>query len=273
MKHIIHNKTKAQISEKTIWKSRNGFTSEVNDFIAIESPLQIEINNKPVSITMRTPGDDPALALGFLFTEGIINNYDLVLSSQQKDENVVNILMEDKVEIDLSNSERNFYSTSSCGVCGKSSVDAIITKSNYLIQDDETLVKESVLYSLLDKLSGVQSGFEATGGLHASALFNPEGRFMFHSEDVGRHNALDKLIGHALMADRIPLKKHILLLSGRISFELVQKASMAGIPIVVAVGAPSSLAIELAEKNGQTLIGFLKKNSYNIYTGHQRIQH
>lgn len=259
-----------QIHKTSIVRHSSDIVSTVDDYVAIESPLQISINHRPISVTMRTPSDDVVLALGFLFTEGIIQNSGQVISANQLDENIVNIYLKTYVA-PTANLERNFYTTSSCGVCGKSSVDAILTKSIYPIDHQKIEVTDEVLFSLQEKLLQVQSAFESTGGLHASALFHPDGSYICHYEDVGRHNALDKLIGNALINDRLPLSDHILLLSGRASFELIQKASMAGIPIIVAVGAPSSLAVELAQSTGQTLIGFLKKSSYNIYTGQDRI--
>jgi FdhD protein len=250
---------------------KNEQITHCEDFVSVEAPLQIEVNGKPVSITMRTPGDDAALALGFIFTEGLIIDYNAISNIIQKDENTVDIILEEGQQLDLKSLERNFYASSSCGVCGKSSVDAIITKTNYPISNNETVIHHDMLLMLQEKLLSVQSAFEVTGGLHATALFQPDGKYLYHSEDVGRHNALDKLIGHSVMAGKTPLKNHVLFLSGRISFELVQKATMAGVPIILAVGAPSSLAIELAIKNSQTLVGFIKSNSYNIYTGQERI--
>lgn len=264
---IDSNKHKSQTSEIGIIRNKAGINAPVVDYVAVEAPLQIEINDKSVSITMRTPGDDNALSLGFLFTEGLIVDYNAIAAVHQKDENTINIIPEDGFEISPKSMERNFYSTSSCGVCGKTSVDAITAKSKYMPVKKPIKLADKMLFTLHEKLLAVQSAFEMTGGLHACALFSREGRYVFHSEDVGRHNALDKLIGHSLMAGRLPLSEHILLLSGRASFELVQKAAMAGIPVIVAVGAPSSLAIDLAKENQQTLIGFLKKTGYNIYSG------
>ncbi len=263
---------KSQIKEITLQRNKSGIISSVQDYVAVEAPLQIEISGKALSITMRTPGDDVALALGFLFTEGLINDYNAIADVVQKDENTVNIIPEEGIIIKAESMERNFYSTSSCGVCGKSSVDAIHAKSMYIPPNKNIMIVDKILFTLQERLLTVQSAFELTGGLHACAIFTPDGRYLFHSEDVGRHNALDKLIGHTLMAGRLPLDEHILLLSGRASFELVQKASMAGIPVIAAVGAPSSLAIELALENQQTLVGFLKKTGFNIYAGNQRIQ-
>jgi len=269
---IDTNRQKSQIKEITIQRNKSGVIASVQDFVAVEAPLQIEVSGRPVSITMRTPGDDVALALGFLFSEGLINDYNAIADVVQKDENTVNIIPEDGFIIKAESMERNFYSTSSCGVCGKASVDTIRSKSMYIPPKKNITVADKTLFSLQERLLTVQSAFELTGGLHACALFTPDGRYLFHSEDVGRHNALDKLIGHTLMAGRLPLDEHILLLSGRASFELVQKASMAGIPVIAAVGAPSSLAIDLAIENDQTLIGFLKKTGFNVYAGNQRIQ-
>ncbi len=269
---IDTNRQKSQIKEITIQRNKSGVIASVQDFVAVEAPLQIEVSGRPVSITMRTPGDDVALALGFLFSEGLINDYNAIADVVQKDENTVNIIPEEGFNIKAESMEKNFYSTSSCGVCGKASVDTIRSKSMFIPPKKNITVADKTLFSLQERLLTVQSAFEVTGGLHACALFTPDGRYLFHSEDVGRHNALDKLIGHTLMAGRLPLDEHILLLSGRASFELVQKASMAGIPVIAAVGAPSSLAMDLAIENDQTLIGFLKKTGFNIYAGNQRIQ-
>lgn len=260
-----------QIREVRIEKIRSSEIIQQSDFVAVEAPLQINILDKPLTITMRTPGDDVALALGFIFTEGLISDYNAIANAIQVDENTIQILPEEGYIIAANSVERNFYSTSSCGVCGKSSIDAITTKSPYNPPSKEIKVTQEVLMSLQDKLLNVQSTFELTGGLHACALFSPDGKYLYHSEDVGRHNALDKLIGHALMAGRLPLDEKILLLSGRASFELIQKASMAGIPIIASVGAPSSLAVDLATANGLTLIGFLKKTGFNIYAEKQRV--
>jgi FdhD protein len=265
-------KYQGQIQEIQLTKVRSGERIDHLDFVAVEAPLQISIKGVATSITMRTPGDDIALALGFLFTEGIFGDYNAIADALVVDENSVNIIPEEGHHFDVISLERNFYSTSSCGVCGKSSVEAIKAKSKYIPPVKDIKVESVILTGLQDKLLSVQSAFEVTGGLHACALFSPEGRYLYHSEDVGRHNALDKLIGHALMAGRIPLDEHILLLSGRASFELVQKASMAGIQVIAAVGAPSSLAVDLATSNTITLVGFLKKTGFNIYSGKHRIE-
>lgn len=256
----------------TVNKLRNKEWSIQNDYVASEEPLQIEVIGQPLTITMRTPGDDKALALGFIFTEGLIPGFDAIGDIVQKDDNTVNILPDKGFAIESGSVERSFYGTSSCGVCGKTSVESVYTRSLYMPSENTSEISQEVLKGLQDKLRSVQSTFELTGGLHACALFDTAGHYLYHSEDVGRHNACDKMIGHAVMAGRCPLDQHILLLSGRASFELVQKASMAGIPVICAVGAPSSLAVELAEKNNQTLVGFLKNSGFNVYTGAHRIK-
>jgi FdhD protein len=255
---------------------------EFDDQLAVEEPLEIQIafraagqkERKSISVTMRTPGNDHELAAGFLFTEGIIHSQSQIdgIAHSPLDENRVAVTFSAGFEPQLGSLERNFYTTSSCGVCGKASIDAIKTRSVYTNRLDGWTLEKEQLYPFLDQISQHQSTFETTGGLHASALFDISGQFLMLREDVGRHNALDKLIGAALLADRLPLDNHILLLSGRASFELIQKAAMAGIVLVAAIGAPSSLAVQLAEESGITLVGFLKKDKFNIYTGHHRIR-
>jgi FdhD protein len=254
---------------------------DADDELAVEEPLEIQLSyggpsqpiQKTVSVTMRTPGDDKELAAGFLFTEGIIQNNRQVLQIHELafgDNKVVVRLNADEQPV-LEKAERNFYTTSSCGVCGKSSIDAIKTVSVFKQQPDEIRVKADLFYGLHMALRKQQVVFENTGGLHASALFDLEGNFLMLREDVGRHNALDKLIGAAFLNNQLPLNKSILLLSGRASFELVQKAVMAGIKIVASVGAPSSLAVQMAQDNGITIIGFLRPDRFNIYSGGERI--
>ena len=255
-------------------ESRNNYL----DTIAIESPLEIRIKKEnqltgnSIAVTMRTPGNDIELALGFIFTEGILKDFNDIIKVEMPEENVVEVLLVNESKIDLSQSDRNFYTTSSCGVCGKASIEAIKVDSSFSVVENLAKIEKSALLNLQEKLKAVQSAFEATGGIHASALFDLRGNLIELREDVGRHNALDKLIGYAWKRGNLPLSDHVVLLSGRASFELVQKASMAGIPYIVAVGAPSSLAVELAEENGHTLIGFLKSDRFNIYTGHERIK-
>ena len=260
--------------------------TETFDAVAIEEPLGIRLaytlNGEPttqnVSVTMRTPGNDAELAAGFLFTEGIVKNagdiagvgYCFIACAENK-ENEIQVTLRDGVVPDLKNAERNFYTTSSCGVCGKGSIDAVRTVGDFANQDNDITVDSDLLYQLPEILLEQQAVFEETGGLHASALFNLDGELLLLREDVGRHNALDKLIGAGLQQGLLPLNNHILLLSGRASFELVQKAVMAGIRIIAAVGAPSSLAVELAAEFDITLAGFLRDRRFNIYTAARRI--
>jgi len=253
-----------------------GNISDVNDMLAVEEPLEIRLKTdaeKPVSITMRTPGNDEELAAGFLFTEGIVRSQEDIqqISKSPFDENVITVELKAGKEPDLNRLERNFYTTSSCGVCGKSSLDAVRSLSAFGPAEDTIVVSAEQLQSLQGKLKNRQQVFEQTGGLHCSALFDLDGNLLLLREDVGRHNALDKVIGAMLRDNKLPLRSTILLLSGRISFELVQKAMMAGIPFVAAIGAPSTLAVELAEENNMTLVGFLKNNQFTIYSGKQRV--
>jgi FdhD protein len=256
--------------------------TELFDALAIEEPLEIRLEYGPaknrqiknVSVTMRTPGNDEELAVGFLFTEGIIKDQADILSAEhcfiacaENKENVIRVKLKEGVVPSLNNTERNFYTTSSCGVCGKASISAIKTVSAFETRPADNTVSSEMLYQLPETLKQHQQVFADTGGLHASALFDQKGQLLIVREDVGRHNALDKLIGVALNDGLLPLDKHILLLSGRASFELVQKAAMAGINIIAAVGAPSSLAVQLAEEFNITLIGFLRGRRFNIYTG------
>ncbi len=270
-----------KIIKKTIIKridTEGGFSIE--DALTVEEPLEISIAygsavsriRKTVAVTMRTPDNDFELSLGFLFTEGVIFNKKEILNVRFLEENRVLVDLDEKVNFDFEKLNRNFYTTSSCGVCGKASLEAISKTMCFILEKGSPTVSKDILLGLPQKLLAVQQSFIETGGAHASVLFNTEGGILKIFEDVGRHNALDKLIGWAFQQDILPLKESIVLVSGRASFELIQKASMAGIPIVVAVGAPSSLAVDLAEENGLTLIGFLKKNKFNIYTGIERIQ-
>ena len=259
---------------------------DTTDALAIEEPLEIRLEYGPandrrvqnVSITMRTPGNDAELALGFLFTEGIIklqtDTHSIkhcFIACVENKENVIQVSLKEGIEPNLQNTERNFYTTSSCGVCGKASISSIKTVSAFQNSNTENQVDTDLLHQLPLILQKQQEVFADTGGLHASALFNSNGDLLLVREDVGRHNALDKLIGAALNKNILPLDKHILLLSGRASFELVQKAAMAGINIIAAVGAPSSLAVQLAEEFNITLVGFLRNRRFNIYTQAQRI--
>lgn len=252
-----------------------------HDVLAVEQPLQIELQfssatgrmNKNIAVTMRTPGNDSDLAAGFLFTESIISSYGSIASllHVHNDENRLLVVLKENIVPRLHQADRNFYTSSSCGVCGKASIDAVKTTSVFK-EKIQFVIDAGILYFLQDKVLQQQEIFESTGGLHAAALFDLKGNFIQLKEDVGRHNALDKLIGASMMNDQLPLSNSILFLSGRASFELVQKATMAGIKMIVAVGAPSSLAVELAQENDITLVGFLRKGRFNIYCGIERIK-
>ena len=253
-----------------------------SDSLAIEEPLEIAVKvgkskeKKSISVTMRTPENDLELAVGFLFTEGIIfskNNLDTPVSSGLED-NKITINFAEDFNPDLEKLKRNFYTTSSCGVCGKESIEAIKQVCRIPITKPAVPVKMKILFSLSEKLLTVQKTFESTGGIHASGLFDLNGTILDVREDVGRHNALDKLIGAELLkypAEDFSLRDRIVLLSGRASFELIQKCAMAGVPIICAIGAPSSLAVETAENFGITLVGFLKNGNANIYCGADKL--
>lgn len=249
---------------------------EFGDVLAVEEPLEIRLGfpdgtHKAISITMRTPGDDGELAAGFLFTEGIISSPDQIEQIRHCGDgtNTIRVDLHDCLDLDLKRLDRNFYTTSSCGVCGKASIEALATGVKRT--ESDTKVTPDVIHSLPHRLREAQSVFDTTGGLHASALFEADGGLDIVREDVGRHNALDKVIGAKFLASKTPISNNLLLVSGRASFELVQKALMAGIPILAAVGAPSSLAVELAREYGMTLIGFVRDDRFNIYCGMERV--
>ena len=246
---------------------------EKHDTLAVEEPLEIRLEYGPetarivknLSVTMRTPGDDADLVAGFLFTEGIVRDSSAIIEITCPAENIVVARLSSDLPIDLQQLDRHFYTTSSCGVCGKTSIEAVKTAVVCTVNPQKMDITPDIIYSLPETLRRQQINFETTGGIHAAAIFDPLGRLLALREDVGRHNALDKLIGHFLKPGQIPLDKHILLLSGRASFELIQKAAMAGIRMVCAVGAPSSLAVETAHEFGIELIGFLRDGRFNKY--------
>jgi FdhD protein len=260
-------------------------SAPVQDLLAVEEPLEIRLGEKAVSVTMRTPGHDFELAAGFLFTEGILHDAaeigeirwspmppgDRGANPRQLG-NSVTVELKPGVEVELDRLERHFYTSSSCGVCGKASIEAIQMQGRPVLPRNAPLVETAVIHHLPETLRREQPVFERTGGLHAAALFDPQGNLQLLREDVGRHNALDKLIGSEMLAGRTPLGGYVLLVSGRASFELVQKALMAGIPILAAVGAPSSLAVETAQRFNLTLLGFVRDGRFNIYSGASRIQ-
>jgi len=255
-----------------------GLSSSRSDLLAIEDPLQLCLNGSPLSITMRTPGADLDLAVGFLFTEGIIHNVSQIMSmhaAPAEDENSgerVTIWLQPEVAIDPARVRRNFYTSSSCGVCGKLAIGAIEVCPTIPMRQSGPQFRADLIYRLPDVLRRAQENFDRTGGIHAAALFSTEGDLLALREDVGRHNAVDKLIGFALRDGAVPIGNSLILVSGRAGFELVQKSVMAAIPVLAAVGAPSSLAVETAQRFGMTLIGFLRGQRFNIYSGSWRIQ-
>jgi len=243
----------------------------VHDLLAVEEPLEIRLSDKTVSITMRTPGQDSELAAGFLFTEGIVRDRDQILDIQAS-KNSATVRLNAGVEVDFERMERHFYTTSSCGVCGKASIDALRIQGCPMLPNDAFAAASDVIHGLPGTLRSDQQVFDRTGGLHGAALFDSAGTLLMAREDVGRHNAVDKVIGAEFLAGRLPLADRLLLVSGRASFELTQKALMAGIPILAAVGAPSSLAVETARRFNMTLLGFVRDGRFNIYSGASRIQ-
>ncbi|MBS1792531.1 MAG: formate dehydrogenase accessory sulfurtransferase FdhD [Acidobacteria bacterium] len=255
-------------------------TETTLDALAVEEPLEIRLGlgrgHRPVSITMRTPGHDPELAAGFLFTEGILKSPTAVRAIKHcgkfpRNRNTIRVDVADDFDADLGKLDRHFYTTSSCGVCGKTSLEALATGARPLERPDFPSIDPKIVHRLPETLRAGQSVFDETGGLHAAALFETDGRLTLLREDVGRHNAVDKLIGAMFLENKLPLADKILFLSGRASFELLQKAVMAGIPIVCAVGAPSSLAVEAAREFGVTLLGFVRDRRFNVYAGGERI--
>ncbi len=274
----------AQIAH-AVTRFHSGVWTEGDDLLAAEEPMEIrllweadgESHRKSISITMRTPGDDFELAMGFLHGEGIIHTREDVLDvsyclDEAEDQrlNVVTVTLRTGLTLDLERLDRHFYTTSSCGVCGKAALDAL-DLHGYQVLPPGPQVRADVIRSLPETLRREQAVFRSTGGLHASGLFDLEGRLLDLREDVGRHNALDKLVGHQLLQNQESLAGRMVLLSGRASFELLQKALVARVPIVGAVGAPSSLAVQVADSFNVTLLGFVRSDSFNIYSGKERV--
>lgn len=250
--------------------------------LAVEEPLEIRVNGTPLTVTMRTPGSDVELAQGFLLTEGLVYRREDIAAVQYcngagpdglNTYNVLDVTLAAGVPLPDVDMTRNFYTTSSCGVCGKASLDAVRLSSKHAPGDDPLVVDADMLSALPAKLRDRQKVFAATGGLHGAALFDAHGTALVVREDIGRHNAVDKVIGWALESGRVPLTGTVLLVSGRASFELTQKAVMAGIPLLAAVSAPSSLAVDLAAQSGLTLVAFLRGKSMNVYTRPDRVRH
>ncbi|MBO3739412.1 formate dehydrogenase accessory sulfurtransferase FdhD [Actinoplanes flavus] len=248
------------------------------DHLTAEEPLEIRVRKKPLAVTMRTPGHDIDLAMGFLLSEGVISRAGDVTTAQlcagtdtPNTYNVVDVVLDPSVPPPVTDPSRNFYTTSSCGVCGKASIDAVRVRSHFDVAADPMRIPARLLAGLPEKLRAAQRTFDRTGGLHAAGLFTAAGDLVVLREDVGRHNAVDKVLGWALREGRLPLTGHLLLVSGRASFELTQKAWTAGLPMLAAVSAPSTLAAELAEEAGMTLVGFLREPRMNVYTGAHRV--
>ena len=259
-----------------------------SDAIAVEEPLEIRVmrdglpeadenggTGRSISVTMRTPGNDAELALGFLHGEGVLHeSRDVVdVGTCGPTGNVIRVTVRADLPLDLARLTRNFYTTSSCGVCGKASIEAVTEMAGLRRVTSDLVVRESVLRALPDTLKRSQAGFAETGGMHAVGLFTAAGDLVASREDVGRHNAMDKLVGAGLRASALPWSERVVLLSGRASFELVQKAMMAGAPVVAAIGAPSTLAVELAESAGITLVAFLRSGGCNVYCHPLRVRH
>jgi len=245
-------------------------SASFQDLLAVEEPLEIRLGDKTISITMRTPGYDPELAAGFLFTEGILNGPHQIRDIKHS-KNSIAVQLKPDVEVDFERLQRNFYTTSSCGVCGKASIEALRIQGCPVLPRSSATLDATLIHRLPQAQRDEQAVFQRTGGLHAAALFDFQGNLILLREDVGRHNAVDKLIGAQMLAGRTPLSDTLLLVSGRASFELTQKALMAGIPILAAVGAPSSLAVETALRFNMTLLGFVRDGRFNIYSGASRI--
>ncbi len=277
---------KIGIAKTEITKVTGTLASQSSDYLVVEEPLEIRLgfakngarHQKPISVTMRTPGHDEELALGFLFTEGIIKSIEQISTFsrppvrwKEARENVLLVELHDDVAVDLGRLERNFYTSSSCGVCGKASIEAVRVQGQWEHTEPSPLLQAEILHTFPNALAQQQSIFDHTGGLHGAALFDASGQLLLSREDVGRHNALDKLIGLAMQQNLLPLNDKIVLVSGRAGFELVQKSALAGVAVLAAVGAPTSLSVALAEEAGMTLVGFLRNGQFNVYSCPERV--
>jgi FdhD protein len=257
-------------SQKIIRRKRDGALEYLPDELTIEEPLEIRIGRKTIATTMRTPGHDEELAAGFLLSEGIVRGRDQIANLSAGSDNRVVVDLADGIKMKLSSTQRLGTISSSCGLCGKTSIDAM--RQNFpAIRSTKIRIDIQTLLSLPEKLRNAQSDFARTGGIHAAGIFNLKGELKIAREDIGRHNAVDKAIGRALLDELLPLERHVLLVSGRASFEIMQKALAAGVPIVAAVSAPSTLAVKFARDSNQTLIGFLRPPSFNIYSHIERV--
>jgi FdhD protein len=265
-----------EVRERPAFKWHNGATRERIEKLAVEEPLEIRLGGRRFTLTMRTPGNDEELAAGFLFAEGFVNNASELGEIRRlrgrkgaPEPNAIDIVLNVPADGLRARLKRNFTMSSSCGVCGKTSIDSI--RRRVTPPSDSARVAPATLLALASKLRDGQRVFAATGGLHGAAIFDLDGAMLAIREDIGRHNAVDKLVGYALANAMLPLERHLMMVSGRLSFEIVQKAAAAGVPILAAVSAPSSLAVELADEIGTTLVGFLRDGTFNIYTHHARI--
>jgi FdhD protein len=265
---------------RRVLRLAGGGQAEHPDTLVAEEPLEVRVGGRPISVTMRTPGDDFDLVAGFLVTEGIVRAAEQIATLRYcvgtgedgtNTYNVIDAVLAPGTAVPELALTRNFYTTSSCGICGKASIDAIRTLADYDVSGDPLTLDPEVLAGLPDTLRAAQRVFARTGGLHAAGLFSGDGALLALREDVGRHNAVDKVVGWAAREGRLPLRGRVLLVSGRASFELTQKALMAGIPALAAVSAPSSLAVQLAEESGMSLVGFLRGESMNVYAGAHRV--
>jgi len=272
---VPRNGRSVDLTQVSEWD--DGHVHRKDDYLAAEEPLEIRIGNDPLSVTMRTPGHDRELAAGFLFTEGLIQRREQILKleiAEPQDRtnrgNVIEAALAPEAAPDFAKMKRHFFAASSCGICGKASIDSIRSRLLAAPNPDFRLDTE-LLTTLPDALRESQNVFQRTGGLHAAALFDPNGKLLVLREDIGRHNAVDKVIGWALLEGRVPLSDSVLLVSGRGGFEIVQKAIVAGIPVVASVSAPSSLAVQLARELRLTLIGFLRGRRFVMYAGEERI--
>lgn len=270
----------AGISSHPIFRRRDAKSGKVDDCLAVEEPLEIRLQytdaekgrlHRSLSITMRTPGQDALLALGFLFSENIVAEPANIEAVELVNENVVRVVVAEHIRLDLSRLERHFYTTSSCGICGKASLEALSMQGASVQLDNDFQIDEETLMALPDRLRKHQPLFERSGGNHGVGLFDAQGKILRCHEDVGRHNAMDKLIGACFQENLLPLHDYGIIVSGRASFELMQKALMAGARMLVAVGTPSSLAVELAEEFNMSLAGFVSERGYNLYHNEQAV--
>lgn len=268
------------VKETSIVQVTEGMARNRADFLVVEEPLEIMLGYGPVgqrqnlslAVTMRTPGEEEALAVGFLFTEGVIARAEQLVQVRRLAPNKIRLTLRADVAVETARLKRNLFAASGCGICGKASLDAVQIQPYYFPQMAHPKIDFNTLRQLPGRLRAAQAAFNQTGGLHAAALFDPAGNLRYHCEDIGRHNAVDKVIGAALLDHHPPpFREWILLVSGRAGFELVQKAAMAGLPMLAAVGAPSSLAVETAETSGMTLVGFLREERCNVYAHPNRV--